>query len=76
MIAYVGIDVWKGKTKDEKEKKHIKIDLLNGILISFSKGRDGGAVEINIDGRKKKLSQNEVDDLIDGLTISKQWFKA
>ncbi len=52
-----------------------KIDLLNGITISFVNGRDGSVVEINMDGTKKKLSNIEINNLIDGLMAARQWFK-
>lgn len=50
-----------------------KTDLLNGIIISFKNGREGKAVELNVDGTKKKLSQFELDSLINALTAARQW---
>lgn len=58
----------------KKVKSPIKIDLLNGMVLDFKNGRDGKAVELNMDGRKKKLSQQEIDNLIDGLVAARQWF--
>ena len=51
-----------------------KIELLNGIIISYKNGRDGKVVEINVNGTKKKLSQSELENLSDSLIITKQWF--
>ena len=51
-----------------------KIDLFSGIMIDFKDGRDGKVVELNVNGTKKKLSQPEVDELINGLTVAMQWF--
>lgn len=51
-----------------------KIDLLNGIIISFNHGRDGDVIELNIDGTKKKLSRYELESLINSLILAKQWF--
>ena len=50
-----------------------KTDLLNGITIDLKNGRDGKVVELDVDGIKKKLSQFELDSLINSLIAARQW---
>lgn len=50
------------------------IDLHNGINVNIVDGRDGKIVEINISGHKKKLPLEDVDALINALTLARQWF--
>jgi len=56
-----------------KGKMPTKTDLLNGIIIDFKNGRDGKVVELDVDGIKKKLSQFELDSLINSLIAARQW---
>jgi hypothetical protein len=60
-----------------KQKDNISkfkaVDLHNGISIHIVDGRDGKILEIDISGQKKKLPLEEVDVLINTLTLAKQW---
>jgi len=56
-----------------KGKMPTKTDLLNGITIDLKNGRDGKVVELDVDGIKKKLSQFELDSLINSLIAARQW---
>lgn len=56
-----------------KGKISTKTDLLNGITIDLKNGRDGKVIELDIDGTKKKLSQFELDSLINSLTAARRW---
>lgn len=57
------------------DKKFKSMDLGNGIGISIVDGRDGKIVEVNISGQKKKLPLEEVDSLINALTLARQWLR-
>ena len=54
-------------------RKFKNIDIGNGINISIVDGRDGQIAEINVSGLKKKLTSENVDALIDALTLTRQW---
>lgn len=54
-------------------EKFKTIDLLNGINVVIVDGRDGKVTEINISGTKKKMSQEDIDALINALMLAKKW---
>lgn len=60
-----------------KQKDNISkfktIDLHNGISVHIVDGRDGKITQVDISGQKKKLPLEEVDALINALTLAKQW---
>lgn len=62
-----------------KQKDHVSkfkvVDLHNGIIVNIVDGRDGKVTEINVSGSKKKMPLEDVDALIDALTVAKQWLK-
>jgi hypothetical protein len=60
------------KQKDNINKFKV-IDLHNGIVVSIVDGRDGKIAQVDISGQKKKLPLEEVDALINALTLAKQW---
>jgi hypothetical protein len=62
-----------------KQEEHINkfkaIDLHNGISVHIVDGRDGKITQVDISGQKKKLPLEDVDALINALTLARQWFK-
>jgi hypothetical protein len=61
-------------TQKDHVSKFKAIDLHNGISLHIVDGRDGKITQIDISGQKKKLTLEEVDELINALMSAKQWF--
>lgn len=49
------------------------IDLYNGIVITLTDGRNGKVIGLTVNGKVKKLTQEEVGSLIDALSTARQW---
>lgn len=60
-------------TQKDNINKFKAIDLHNGISVHIVDGRDGKIIQVDMSGQKKKLPLEEVDALINALTLAKQW---
>ena len=61
------------KKNSPDNKKFKTIVLHNGVNVAIVDGRDSKIAEINISGTKKKLSQEDIDELVNALMSAKKW---